>query len=136
MKNHRNLVNMLDNIIDKIRRMKVVMLDDILNISDLYEDPRLLLKYLEHLYELNAFRIWFNDRYVINTFVGDHYEYLIIPNIYYCGCNSRYPLAQLKRRICPHIITFKILDALGLINEIHLNEEDFEPTLEEILYLE
>jgi predicted nucleic acid-binding Zn finger protein len=63
------------------------------------------------------------------TYLGMHGEYIIIPEVSYCGCMSRFPHALERRRICPHIIGFCLDCLFGEIEEITIDDLPFDDAI-------
>ena len=116
-------MNSLDEIIKEISKTKVITPSII--ISLIREKGEEALKALELLESNRGYRIIVGE-YEIDGFSGDSGDYIIFSKSNYCGCMSRHPINISRRRHCPHLISFKLLEALGKISVIEFEKEHFE----------
>jgi len=120
--------------------IKLLQLDS--DILEYFRDKRLTIEVFQYLYDkykasfLFAFKrlgekrsklnriidVDTKDEITIYTYLGMHGEYIIIPEVSYCGCMSRYPSALEYRRICPHLIGFCIDCLLDEVEEVIIDD--------------
>lgn len=123
---------MLEKVILRVRKRGVLLLDDVLDLLDVYGP--VVLQAVEALEYGRGYQLKFGRRYKVDLFVGDHDYYILIPEKYYCGCMSKYAAALSKRNICYHLIAYKLLGALKRIKILSFNEKDFFGIIDELKY--
>ena len=122
----------LEKVVSRVRNRGLLLLEDVLELLNEYEE--VALQAINALEYGRALRLKFGNRYIVNVFVGNHDYYIIIPEIYYCGCISKYVAATTKRSICYHLIAYKLLDALKKVETIMFEEDDFLWIIDELKY--
>jgi predicted nucleic acid-binding Zn finger protein len=127
-----DLEKKLIRIFSNIKRRKIFTLDDYLDLYSIVKDVG--LQTLEALEDNRAFKLFFGRRYRVAFFVGNRDNYIQIPETFYCGCMSKYPANLQLREICYHIITYRILEALGKLVYLYLEEKDFNIIIDELIY--
>ena len=126
------LSDKLKRITSKIRKKHIFTLDIALDLIDEYDD--VAVQAIDALEVGRAYKIRFGRLYQVKLFVGNRDYYIIIPEVNYCGCMSKYTVGMPKRSLCYHLIAFKIMDSLGLIEELFFDESDFRWIIDELKY--
>lgn len=123
---------LLERVVSRVKRRKTILLEDLLDLLEKYGEST--VQAITALEYGRAYRLKFGEKYKVDVFVGNHDYYIIIPEIYYCGCMSKYLVAMVKRSVCYHLIAFKLLDALGKVRDLSFDEEDFLSVMNELKY--
>jgi len=118
------IMNILSNICKRLRRDKVFWINYFHDLFSEYGDDA--VKAVSALAYNKVFRLVFDNNYSINTFSGEKQDYIIFENSNYCGCFSQYPINLAKRKVCYHLIAYKLLKALGYTIEIKFPEKKFD----------
>ncbi len=66
--------------------------------------------------------------------VGHEREYLLIPEVWYCGCRAFYPRGLKEAPICYHMLAYKLAEALDIVEEVEMEVESYEAILDELKY--
>jgi predicted nucleic acid-binding Zn finger protein len=121
----------LEDIISSIRRRRYISLDDAVRIEELtgYKMARII----DEIRRGRAKQYIFKPSNVrIPFFTGRDKEYLILPSVWYCSCISRYPINLLRRRVCYHLLVWRIAEALGKLKTYIVEDEKYGWILDEL----
>jgi predicted nucleic acid-binding Zn finger protein len=66
--------------------------------------------------------------------VGHEREYLLMPEVWYCGCKALYPKGLREGPICYHMLAYKLAEALDVVEEVEMEAESYEAILDELKY--
>ena len=71
----------------------------------------------------------------VYTVVGSHADEFIDPDSSYCSCESYfYSVLGGKSKYCYHILSFKIAQEAGLIDEVRFDDEEYDAFLRLLAY--
>ena len=71
----------------------------------------------------------------IYTVVGRNAEEFIDPEKPFCSCESYfYRVLSAKIKLCYHILSYKIADESGLIEEVRFDDEEYDAFLKLLAY--
>ena len=116
-------MELIDKIANSVSRRGIITPEDLTELIKAYGDE--VLKALQLLEPNRGFRVK-SGKYEITVFSGESSDYIIFEHVNYCGCMSRHPININRRRYCPHLIAYKLLKALGRINVIETEENNFK----------
>ncbi len=125
-------INRLNKVVSRIKRTGVFTIDIAMDLIDEYGS--IAVQAIEALKDGRGYKIRFGRSFQIKFFVGNRDYYVIFPETGYCGCISKYAVSAVERSLCYHIITYKVLDALGSVKELSFDKEDFRWVVDELKY--
>jgi predicted nucleic acid-binding Zn finger protein len=126
-----SVVEELDEIFKRIGNEGTVSIDDALEIEGLtgYTMERILLDARNNRAKKYVFS---PSNMEVSFYTGKEKEYLILPSVWYCSCMSRYPSNIIKRRVCYHLLVYKLCESLGMISIYDADDEYFRIIMDEL----
>lgn len=126
-----NIVKKLEKILKRIKKHKFISIDDALQIEELTRYK--ISKILDEIRSRRAKKYIFRpSNIIINFYTGRDKEYLILPEVWFCSCLSAHPSNLLRRRVCYHLLVYKISEALDMIENYEVEDENYEWIINEL----
>ena len=117
-------MDVLNDVCQKLKRDKVFWINHFHELFNKYGNDA--VKAILAMGYDKVFRLVFDDNYLINIFSGERQDYIIFEYSNYCGGFSHYPINLAKRKVCYHLIAYKLLKALGYTIKIKFPEKKFD----------
>jgi len=115
-------MELIDKIANSVSRRGIITPEDLIELIKAYGDE--VLKALQLLEPYRGFKVK-SGKHEVTVFSGETSDYVIFEHVNYCGCMSRHPINISRRRYCPHLIAYKLLKALGKIDVIEIDKDNF-----------